>query len=148
MATFTGEITIDRPPEVVFDLVADEEQEPRYNPEMLRAEKLTEGPIGVGTRFKAVHASRRQPVEMIVELTEYDRPTRLASATTMPWGEVHGALVFQPDGPATRMRWTWDVRPKGVAKFFSPFITVVGKRSERACWKGLKRYLETTAEDR
>jgi hypothetical protein len=26
------------------------------------------GPIGVGTRFKAVHASRRQPVEMIIKI--------------------------------------------------------------------------------
>jgi hypothetical protein len=32
-----------------FDLVADERNEPRYNPRMWRAEKITEGPIGVGT---------------------------------------------------------------------------------------------------
>ena len=32
---------IARPVEEVFDFVADERNEPRYNPRMLRAEKLT-----------------------------------------------------------------------------------------------------------
>ena len=42
-----------RPPEAVFDFVADERNEPRFNPQMLRAEQLSPGPIGLGTRFRA-----------------------------------------------------------------------------------------------
>ena len=34
-----GEIIIKRPPEEVFDFVADERNEPRYNPHMRRAER-------------------------------------------------------------------------------------------------------------
>jgi hypothetical protein len=47
-----GEIVIDRPVEEVFDFVADARNELRYNPRMLRAEKLSPGPIGLGTRFR------------------------------------------------------------------------------------------------
>jgi hypothetical protein len=44
-----GEIVIGRPVEEVFDFVADERNEPRYNVQMRRAEKISEGPIGLGT---------------------------------------------------------------------------------------------------
>lgn len=45
-----GEIVIDRPPDQVFDYVADERN--IYDPRTVRAEKLSAGPIGVGTRFR------------------------------------------------------------------------------------------------
>jgi hypothetical protein len=53
MVHIEGEIVINRPVEEVFDFVADERNEPRYNTQMRRAEQLTEGPIGVGSRFRA-----------------------------------------------------------------------------------------------
>ena len=44
MTTVRGEIVIDRRPEEVFDFVADEENEPRYNPQMKAVKKVTEDP--------------------------------------------------------------------------------------------------------
>jgi hypothetical protein len=41
-----GDITIERSVEDVFDFVADERNEPQYNPRMTRAEKISPGPIG------------------------------------------------------------------------------------------------------
>jgi hypothetical protein len=32
----------------VFDYVADQSNEPRYNPQMVRAQKITAGPVGRG----------------------------------------------------------------------------------------------------
>ena len=71
MAHINGEIIIKRPVEEVFDFVADERNEPRYNPRMLRAEKLTPGPVGLGSRYHAVMQSRPRPVEMTIECTSY-----------------------------------------------------------------------------
>lgn len=51
MTRIAGEVTIDVPVEEVFDLVADERNEPRYNPRIGRVEKLSEGPVGAGARF-------------------------------------------------------------------------------------------------
>jgi hypothetical protein len=48
MASVSGAILINRPVELVFDHVADQRNEPIYNPRMLRSEKITDGPIGVG----------------------------------------------------------------------------------------------------
>ena len=52
MAGIEGEILIGQPVDVVFDYVADQSNEPQYNPRMVRAEKITPGPVGKGTRFR------------------------------------------------------------------------------------------------
>jgi hypothetical protein len=49
MARIEGEIVIARPIDVMFDYVADQSNEPHYNPPMARAEKITAGPVGKGT---------------------------------------------------------------------------------------------------
>jgi len=53
MAQIEGEIIINRLVEEVFDIVADERNEPRYNPRLLWVEQISSGPIGRGTRFRA-----------------------------------------------------------------------------------------------
>ena len=52
MAGIEGEIIIARPVDVVFDYVADQSNEPQYNPQMVRAEKITPGSVGKGTRMR------------------------------------------------------------------------------------------------
>ena len=53
MPRIEGELVIHRPIDEVFDFVADERNEPRYNPRIRRAEKVSPGPIGLKTRFHA-----------------------------------------------------------------------------------------------
>lgn len=60
MAAIVGSITIARPVEGVFDFVADERNEPVYNPQMRSVEKATPGPIGVGTLWRATVSSGRR----------------------------------------------------------------------------------------
>lgn len=136
-----GEIVIDRPVDEVFDFVADERNEPRYNRRMLTAEKTTPGPVGAGTRFRSVFATRGR-AEAFTELTAYDRPIRLASATRMSAFSVAGTLSFETIAEGTRMRWEWDLEPQGLARLAGPLVAFVGRRQERETWTSLKRYLE------
>ena len=145
MPRIDDELVIERPVEEVFDFVADERNEPRYNPRMLRSQKLSPGPIGVGTRFRAEMEmkGRRRPVEMTVEFTDYERPRRLASSTHMATMDIAGTLTFDPVPQGTRMRWEWDLRPRGLVKLLSPVIGPLGRRQEQAIWSNLKRLLES-----
>lgn len=141
MVPIEGEIVIGRLVEEVFDVVADERNEPRYNPRLLWVEKISSGPIGRGTRFWAATKTMVRPVEMTIEFTDFQRPRRLASTTRMPTMEIRGALTFDPVPEGTRMRWSWEVQPHGVFKVLMPVITLMGRREE-AVWAGLKRFLE------
>lgn len=145
MAHIEGEIVIHRSVEEVFDFVADECNEPRYNPQMVRAEQISAGPIGAGTRFRAETTTAGGTAEMTIELTSYERPRRLRSATHLSSMEIQGTLTFDPVPDGTRMRWSWDVEPRGIYKLMTPVIGRMGRRQEERIWTGLKDYLETHA---
>jgi carbon monoxide dehydrogenase subunit G len=144
MAHVEGEIVIARPVEEVFDFVADERNEPRYNPRMLRVEKLTPGPIGVGARFHAEMKTMRRPAGMTIEFTGYDRPTRLASTTDVSTMEIRGTLTFRSEPDGTRLRWNWEIEAQGLLRLLDPLVARLGERQERAIWTGLKELLEQT----
>ena len=142
MIHIDGEIVIRRTPEAVFDFVADERNEPRFNPQLLRVEQVTPGPIGLGTRFRAQAAGKRAPVDMTIGFTTFERPGRLASATRMSAMDVHGVLTFEPVPEGTRMRWDWQLVPRGLLRLARPLIARIGRRPEERIWAGLKRVLE------
>jgi uncharacterized protein YndB with AHSA1/START domain len=145
MAHVNGEIVINRPVEEVFDIVADERNEPRYNPRFLRAEQTSVGPIGVGTRFRAETKTMGRTVPMTIEFTTYERPRRLASRTRMSAMDIRGTLTFESAKAGTLMRWSWELQPRGVYRLLTPLIAWMGQRQEAAIWAGLKRFLEAQA---
>jgi len=142
MARIEGEIVIGQPVDVVFDYVADQSNEPQYNPQMVRAEKITAGPVGKGTQFRSAVASLGRTAEMLIECTGYDRPTLFASVTTMQQADISYTLRFEPDAAGTRMRWSGQVRPKGAFRLLRPVITWIGIRQEQRIWTSLKEHLE------
>jgi hypothetical protein len=142
MPKISGEVLINQSVELVFDYVADQRNEPTYNPRMLHSEKITEGPIGVGTRFRATAQSGRREIEMLIDVTEYQRPSRFGSRTTMSSADVDGGLTFELVNGSTRMNWSWDVRPKGSQRFLAPRGARLGRRQEQTIWTALKNQLE------
>jgi hypothetical protein len=142
MARIDGEIIIGRPVDVVFDYVSDQSNEPRYNPQMVRAEKITAGPVGTGTRFRSAVASRGRTAEMLIECTSYDRPKLFTTTTAMAQADISYMLTFEPVAAGTRMRWSGQVRAKGASRLLGPLITWMGIRQEQRTWTGLKQHLE------
>ena len=142
MANIEGQIFIDRPPGEVFDFVADERHEPKYNPQMVRVEMLTSGPVGEGTTYRAWMRSGMRTEEMLIETTQFDPPRILTSSTTLRNMTIHGTLEFSPEGEGTRMRWSWQLEPTGLLRMLRPVVYLLGRRQEKRIWTGLKELLE------
>ncbi len=143
MTRIEGEIIIHRPVEEVFDFVADERNEPRYNQRMLTAELTSDEPIGLGSRFRANLKTGMRTMPMAIEFTGFDRPHRLASSTHSSMMETVGALTFEPTAEGTRMRWSWDVQPLGALRLLPAIVGPIGRRQEQNIWGNLKRLLES-----
>lgn len=143
MARISGEVTIDAPVEDVFDLVADERNEPRYNSRIVRAEKVSEGPVGRGARFVAEPKSMGAKGAMNLEIVEYDRPHRLHNIVRSSYMRVDGTLTFAEVDGGTRLRWDWDMGLVGPMRVLSPVLAVIGPTWERRNWLGLKQYMES-----
>jgi len=143
MARISGEVTIDAPVEEVFDLVADERNEPRYNRRIVRAEKVSGGPVGEGARFVAEPKSTGAKGAMTLEVLAYDRPHRLHNMVRSPYLQVDGTLTFEEVDGGTRLRWDWQMGLVGPMRVLSPLLVAIGPGWERRNWLGLKEYMES-----
>jgi hypothetical protein len=144
MTRIKGEIVIAAPIEQVFDTVADERNEPRYNPRIIWARKTSQGPVGRGTRFIVEPRGTGARGVMTMQIVDYDRPRRLATSVRSSYMDVDGTLTFAPAGEGgTRMRWSWDMRLRGAMRALSPLMHVMGPRWEYRNWAGLKKYAES-----
>jgi hypothetical protein len=141
VASIRGEIRIKRPVDEVFDFVADERNV--YDPRIVRAEKLSAGPVGAGSRFRSETETMGRSVSMIIETTAHERPRLLASVTRLSSMEIESTLSCEPVPEGTRMRWLSDVRPRGVLKLLTPVIAIIARRQAEGIWGHLKKVLET-----
>ena len=136
-----GDIVINRPIDEVFDFVADERNEPKYNLQMTLAEMVTQGPIGVGSKFHCVMTGAGT-TDVAVEFTEFVRPRRLGSTSHISNMDINGTLLFEPQGQSTKLKWLWNIEPRGFLKLLGPMVRRMGERQELAIWTGLKKLME------
>ena len=87
-------------------------------------------------------------MEMVVELTEFERPHRLGSLTTSSMMETSRALTLTAEGDETFMGWDWQVRPKGWFRFLGPRVGPPGSHLESRIWTALKHQLENDGDAR
>lgn len=142
MSSIRGSIDIQRPVEHVFGVVADARNEVRYNPQMTGCVKVTEGPIGVGSRFEATMVGRGKPMPLTIEYTAYDPPRHLASRSVMAGAVVVGDLRLDPVAAGTHFSWDWDVQLPWPARLAGPIVQLIGRRQEHRIWAGLASYVE------
>ncbi|WP_020525005.1 SRPBCC family protein [Catelliglobosispora koreensis] len=134
---------IERSPEDVFDYLVDLRSELEWNPGVESMELLTDGQVGVGSRYLA---KWKQSKHIEVECVAFDRPHH--------WSYVNGGPVsvtftghLTPEGTGTRLAATFDAEPNGLLMrlIFPVFIRIM-RRQERENMVNLKRTLEGKAK--
>jgi hypothetical protein len=109
-------IEIDRSPEDVFDYVTDIGREFEWNPRTKRVVKLTDGPIGAGTRWEGEWVAGDP---MLIEYVAFDRPTswrsigRSRGLLGRERGARRGVARRHPPQPPGRAR---AARPAAIAR--------------------------------
>jgi hypothetical protein len=129
-------------PEEAFDYLVDVRSELEWNPGVETVVKLTDGPVGRGTRFAVKWRSAPQPVE--VEVVDFDRPRGWVSHNGGPL-EVTLTIRLDevPDG--TLLRAAFDARPHGWLRLVFPVFLLRLRRDERANMTYLREALERRA---
>lgn len=134
-----AEVHIERPADAVFAFLADARNEPQWLPGATRVVKLTDGPVGLGTRFEGDYA-RAGTVQ--VELVAFERPRRLTFRANSKMVRFDDAAELTPDGSGTRLRAVMDAQPQGVMRLMGPMMGRVMRKQFTANWLELKRALE------
>jgi len=105
-------ISIAAPMERVFDGWAALERSAEHQNSTIERSRLTDGPLGPGTRLRAVDRWPGRKVTFEMELTEYRRPSLIAARWEQPMNGSWQARLANI-GDATRMDFETTIEPAG-----------------------------------
>jgi hypothetical protein len=138
VAVIENSVEIARPVEEVFDFAADMRNELRWNPDVESMKKITEGPVGLGTRFEAKwHTS--PPVT--TECTYFDRPRSFSYHNGGPI-EVDLTITLGSTEGVTLLTSRFDATAHGFFRLIFPIFLIILRRQEKANMVNVKRALE------
>ena len=121
-ATWGGTVVLDRPSEVVWDFVTSEANDVNWRaPWVLSVRRLSDGPLGIGSRYETGYRFFGRLERVIVEITEVDAPRRMA------WRQVDSDTVVSNVG-------SYDLEEAGARTRF----TVIGTFTSR----GWRRFID------
>ena len=139
MASIRNSTVIHCTPEEAFDYLVDVRNELEWNPGVESVEKLTEGPVGLGTRFRAKWKSAPQAV--VVEVLVFDRPRGWTSHAGGPI-EVTLTIALEPVAGGTRLAADFDATPHGPLRLLFPLLLRRLRAEEAANMTYLRDALE------
>src|SRR5687767_8626364 len=119
MITLRREVVVRRQPEEVFEFLADARNENRWNPNVVRIDKTSDGPVGAGSRFAGTY---RRGGRMTFELVEYDRPTRLVFVGGGRQLRLIATVVVAAAGDGTAVTMRAELRPRGAFRLLEPLM--------------------------
>lgn len=125
-------------PEEAFDYLPDLRSELEWNPDCKRVDKITDGPVGLGTKFRAQW--KGSPL-VEVEIVEYERPRRWKAHNDGPL-EIHFTATLEPVAAGTRLRVDFDARPHGWFRLVFPAFLLFARRAEKANMRRVRQALE------
>jgi len=120
MLEVSDSVTIAKPPPEVFAAIENPEVQITYDGQMFKAvEKLTDGPIGKGTRFRGTFKGMGK-----VEYTydEFEPNQLIQHAVKMPFGQSRHRFEITPEGDSSRLTQSISVEPNILGRIMWPLI--------------------------
>ncbi|HSJ83142.1 MAG TPA: SRPBCC family protein [Acidimicrobiia bacterium] len=142
LLSYTVEEVIDRSPVEVFDFCSDLRNEQVWNPTLEYVEKLTRGPVGMGTRYAAKWSNSGR---IVVEVVGFNAPLMWETRSRA------GGLMVTVQGrlsdlaPGTRYQTTVEVEARGAARLYAPLAVIAMRRREPENFHHIKNTLEAGA---
>lgn len=128
MPVIRNSVLIRSSPEEAFDYLSDLRAELEWNPDCHVMEKLTDGPIGVGTRYRA---KWKGSPYVEVETISFERPHSWKMHANGSL-EVNFSVRLTPAAEGTTLAVDFEPIPHGWFKLVFPLFLILIRRQERA----------------
>ncbi len=138
MPVIKNSVLIHCSPEEAFDYLTDLRSELEWNPDCQVMEKITEGPVGLGTRFRA---KWRGSPYVEVDTLAFDRPRSWAMHAAGAL-EVKFAVRLEAVPEGTKLSVDFEPIAHGWFKLVFPLFVLFARRQERANMVRIREALE------
>ena len=138
-------ITIDRPVSEVFAFVSDARNVLEWLPAAVERRKVTDGPLGIGTRFEATDRIGRRTVSHSQEIIDFEEDRHVTTKISAPWNGTYDIWVEPAEG-GTLLSVDLTGRPSGLLRLLSLVPASVMRQQFEQDYARLKDLLEGRAE--
>ncbi len=136
-----AETTVALPPDTTFRLFAELERSDEYAGPVIERRKITDGPVGVGTRYHAVDQWPGRKVDFEVEITEFEPPGMIAARWSEPMPGAWEAR-FAEAGGSTRVTFEATMNPSGVMGLLARIMGFWARRQTKKFLADFKSWAE------
>lgn len=145
MAVLRERIETSLPLDETFAFVADFANAAQWDPGVASSERIDDGPLGVGARYRLGIRRGDRVVPMEYRVTAFEPLSRVVLAGTGSGVEAEDEIVFEATESGTRIDYTADIRLRGVMRLATPFAGGTFARIARDARDGMQRALDRRA---
>lgn len=142
MAGFEMSEWIARPREDVFQFIANPDNAPKVVDSVIRMEQLSEGMLGIGTRYRETRLMRGKEQQTELEVVGYE-PVRFYAMRNVTQGiETIYTYTFIPEQNGTQVHLVCEVKASGLKKVMTPVVAGILKKEDGDHLQRLKMAIE------
>jgi len=142
MVTNEKKITINRPIEEVFAYVSDLQNGPQWQPALVEARRITEGPLGIGTQFTGVRKFMGRRMESVIQYTTYEPNKKIAFKSISGSSPFEQSFLFESTAEGTQLTTRLELQTPGLMGLAEPLVASGLRREMDANFGDLKNMLE------
>ena len=145
---FKETVYIDAPVETVFAITTDFEHAPMIMDNVIKTEKLTEGPMQVGTQVKETRDIRGKEIETVLIVTEFIPHQKYTVTSESAGMTVEYQYHFMVKEDGTTVDFTGLIHSKGLKNaLIKPLFERILKKEDKDHLVRLKQYIEQQKND-
>jgi len=148
MAGFTATEWVAASPEAVFTVMHDVNHFPEVLASVVRAEKITPGPVGLGTRFLETRRINGREASAEIAVTTFEPPLRYAATSSQSGVTATYHYTLTPEKNGTRVNLQAEATASGLKKLLLPIIVNFMKKEDATHLQKLKTVVEAGTVER
>lgn len=142
MANFVMTEWIDVKVKSLFEFLSNVANAAQYIDNIKSGEKLTEGAIGVGTRFSETRIMNGKEATTELEVREYEPYSRFAIGSESEGIDVNYVYTLSAEKGGTRIMLNAEIAASGLKKMMLPMVAGILKKEDAEHLKKVKAVLE------
>ncbi len=141
MARYETAVRCPGDPEKTFAYLSDFQTVSEWDPGVANAEKVTAGPVGLGTRYRVSVSFLGQVSALVYEITAFEPPHRVVLEAKNALLESHDEIRVQPLGTGSRVVYDAKLTLRGPLALGDPLLGLVFQRIGDQAARGLREAL-------
>ena len=145
MPNFTSRVRIDAPLETVFDFATDLEKARSWMPQITRIERLDQGPLRAGSRFRETRRIGKREATAVIQVSAHERPSVHRASSSALGVQCEYEFRFLPDGESTTVELIASAQGRWFGKLLAPMFLKMIQKEDGEMLERLKVAVEGQA---